>query len=118
MSGSDAAARMTDGFHGDFASMTLRSPPRAANSPMNLGHTGWQAFTTSDRDEWLRRSGTNDGWVSRVFRLNDTSKSATGGKLTDDLGPYRVAGFYDVMQNAVDSVFVENAEISVCMKIH
>lgn len=49
--GSAKTSGWTTGEHysGYFASMTLRNPPRAANSPVTLAHVGRQARTTSWR---------------------------------------------------------------------
>ena len=58
------------------------------------------------------------GWGSRVFRFNDAAEATTGGEGAGHFGPHGMAGRYDIVQDTVDRVFVEDAEISVCMKIH
>lgn len=45
----DSAGRWGGIYSGYFASITLCSPPRAANSPVTLAHTGLLARTTSRR---------------------------------------------------------------------
>ena len=62
--------------------------------------------------------GMNGGGGSRVFRLNDASEPAAGSKLAGDLGPDWSRGFYDVVQDTVDRVFVKDADISVRVEIH
>ncbi len=66
-----------------------------------------------------RSIGLHDwGLLSGVGGFDNTAKSATGGKGAGDFGPNRPAGLHDILQDAVDGVFVEDAEISVGVEIH
>ena len=58
------------------------------------------------------------GWGSWVFRFNDAAEATTGGEGAGHSGPHRPAGCHHVLKDSIDRVFVEDAEISICMKIH
>lgn len=53
-----------------------------------------------------------------IFCLDHATQSAPGRKLTRDFGPSRSARSNYVVENAVDGIFVENTDVSVCVYIH
>jgi len=66
------------------------------------------------------RIGTNclrsDGLGEAGF--DHASESTSRGKGARDFRPYRLAGLYDVVQDAVDRVFIKDAEVSIFVEIH
>ena len=53
-----------------------------------------------------------------ILRFNFAGEPAAGGKGTSDFGPNRMARVDDVLEDAVDGILIEDAEISVRVDIH
>src|ERR1700691_4688499 len=53
------------------------------------------------------------GFRARVGGFDDGGDAATGAEVANDLGPDRVAGFDDVVEDLVDDVFLEDAQIAI-----
>ena len=55
---------------------------------------------------------------SGVLGFDHATESSTSSKFSRDFCVHRPAGLYDIVQNAVDRVFIKDAKVSVCVKIH
>src|SRR5580700_8465227 len=80
---------------------------------MIRGCAGSEQRTLNDRAE-----NALDAWAFRVFRagvkgFDNSGDSAAGAEVADDFGPDRIAGFDDVVENLVDDVLLEDAEVAV-----
>lgn len=53
-----------------------------------------------------------------IFRLDHAAQPSASRKLTRDLGPRRTAGSNHVLENAIDGIFVKNADVSVGVDVH
>ena len=48
-----------------------------------------------------------------VEGFDDGGDSAAGAEVADYLGPDGIAGFYDVVEDLVDDIFLEDAEVAI-----
>lgn len=53
-----------------------------------------------------------------ILGFDHASESATSSKLPRDFCVHRPAGLYDIVQNAIDRVFIKDAKIAVCVEVH
>ena len=53
-----------------------------------------------------------------VGRFDFTGQSTTRCKFARDARPDRPAGLHDIMQDAIDRIFIKNAEIPIGVEIH
>ena len=90
------------------------------------GDAGWLCFASllyfratynidllrsGNRD--LLRSGAFGVFGAGVGGFDDGGDAAAGAEVADDFGPDGVAGFDDVVEDLVDDVFLEDAEVAV-----
>ena len=55
---------------------------------------------------------------SGVLGFDHATESSASSKFSRDFCVHRPAGLYDIVQNAVDRVFIKDAKVSVCVEIH
>ena len=57
-------------------------------------------------------------WALRVFCFDLATEPAASGEGAGDCGPYGTAGFDNIVEDSVDGIFVEDAEIPVGVDVH
>src|SRR5436853_7760827 len=55
---------------------------------------------------------------SGILGLYHAAQSPAGSKFSSDSGPYRAASFYNILEDPIDGVLVEDAEVAIGMDVH